>query len=175
MTQNVPADGTDFDALFHPWLLAVGYKQNATINLSYAALQDNVRLYAQSPKQILAGHAALVKKHDDFNPWQPSVIFYNPVGKILAGVAMLDFSSYSFRLHGLVAHSRLIELQRRMIEGNVGPGQRPLKMRFADPDLMNPYTENPFELDMARNAIYFAGYGERYLKDGKISVTLHDH
>jgi hypothetical protein len=45
----------------------------------------------------------------------------------------------------------------------------------ADSCLSNPYIDNPFELDRTRNAIYSAGYGERYLKDGKISVTLHSH
>ena len=131
-----------------------------------------MQFYARTPKQILDERTAFAERQQDFNAWAPTVIFYNPVGKVLVSVGMIDLGDCSFRLHDLIARSRLLDLQRRLIEGDVQPQQR--EQFLADADLMNPYTEKPFELNAAKNSISFAGHGARHLKNGRVSVELPD-
>lgn len=170
--QTTRVDYTALDKLMDSVVFVRGYKPNATINRSYSVLQENAQFYARTPKQILDERTAFVEKQQDFNAWAPSVIFYNPVGKVLVSVGTIDLSDYSFRLHDLIARSRLLDLQRRIIEQNVQPQLR--EQFLADADLMNPYTEKTFELNAAKNSISFAGHGTRYLKNGRVSVELPD-
>lgn len=74
-----------------------------------------MQFYARTPKQILDERTAFVERQQDFNAWAPGVIFYNRVGKVLVSVGMIDLGDYSFRLHDLIARSRLLDLQRRLI------------------------------------------------------------
>ena len=83
-----------------------------------------------------------------------------------------DVGEAATAIDDLIARSRLLYLQRHIIEQNVQPQQR--EQFLADADLMNPYTEKPFELNAAKNSICFAGHGARHLKNGRVSVELPD-
>lgn len=152
--------------------LAGGYRPNATINRAYSIYQESAQLYAKTPKEVLAGHAELSLNQNEFNLWAPSVILYNPVGKILASIALPSYSGYAFRLYDLVGLSRLIDIQRRIIEGNVDPEKRAEFLAATGPDLTDPYTGTPIKWDATQKTLSFAGHGKRLLKEGRMQVDL---
>lgn len=164
--------GDPFDKLFNPIYLAGGYRPNATINRVYSMFQEVMRLSTAPPGEILSGHAALSQKQNDFDLFMPDVFLYNPIGKILVSVAAPDFSAYSFRLHDLAGYSRLIELQRRMVEGDVRPEKRAGFLAGAGPALMDPYSGKPMDWNAANATISFVAHGKRFVKDGRILVEL---
>jgi hypothetical protein len=96
----------------------------------------------------------------------------DPFCKILVSGAAPNFSDYSFRLHDLTGYSRLIELQRRMVEGDVRPEKFAEFLAGAGRALMAPYAGKPMEWNEANGTISFAGHGKRFLKDGRMIVEL---
>ncbi len=170
-SEQAPGDDA-FGKLFGSIYLAGGYRPNATVNQSYSKYQEGTQLYAKMPKEVLAGHAALSLKQNEFNPWAPSVILYNPIGKVLANVALPSYSDYAFRLYDLVGLSRLIDIQRRIIEGNVEPEKRAEFLAGTGPGLMDPYTETPMQWNAAQKSVSFAGHGKRFLNDGRMQIEL---
>ena len=170
---NEQTSGDDiFSNFFNSIQLAGGYRTNATVNEAYARYWEGAQLYAKTPKEVLAGHTALSLKQNEFDPWTLNAIIYNPIGKILVNVAMLDYSDYSFRLYDLVGLSRLIDIQRRIIEGNIDPEKLTEFLAGTGPNLMDPYTEEPMQWNATQKTIYFAGHGKRFLNAGCMQVEL---
>ena len=121
---------------------------------------------------MLVGDGAFSAFQNNFNPWAPSLILYNPVGKTFMQISVPDTNTYAFRLADLVTFSRLLELQRRIAVDKVQAEQVPAFLAGVDPALMNPYTEKPFDWDAGKKAISFAGHGVHHLKDGRMAVGL---
>lgn len=150
-------------------ILAKGYRPNATINLYFKLLSRRLQLYAKPPGEILEGHADLEAV---FDPVKAGTLFYNPVGKLEAYVWASEFSSYSFALHDLVGYSRLLDLQRRMAEGNIEPKDSGELIADAGPELADPYTGRRMDLDATAGALSFPGHGRMIAKGGKVAVVL---
>lgn len=149
-----------------------GYKPHATLNLAYAMHRDNVRRYADNAGAVLQAYVAPGARGEQPWPWHPANLFYNPVGKILVSLGAFDYSEYAFRLHDLAGHSRLVELQRRIIEAKVAPERIPAMLANVGISLMDPYSGKPMVWDAANGSLSFAGNGGRFLRDGRMAVTL---
>ena len=165
-------DASGIGKLVDAFSLAGSYRPNATINRAYGMYQENAKLYAQPPKEVLAGHAQLKERHNDIDAWTPDTIVYNPTGKVLTGIAAADFSTYAFRLHDLAGLSRLIDIQRRVAEGSLSSERMTEFLASLDADQKDPYTGKPMEWNAKDRTISFAGHGNRFLKDGRMQVEV---
>lgn len=153
-------------------LAMAGYKPNATTNLAYAVFKDNVRHFKKTPGEILAGQAELNARFADINPWRPDILFYNPFGKVLVGTGSIDFSDYAFRLYDLCGFSRLVDIQRRVIEEGVSQERLPDYLGVVGADLSDPYTGAPMHFEASERILSFAGQGSRAPRDGRMRVDL---
>jgi hypothetical protein len=163
--------GADTESRLQSALLRTGaFKPNASINNAWARYQDGIRLFEKGPQETIAGRAALLDRYGNIS-WSPGMILYNPVGRILDADATVDFSPYAFRLYDLIGLSRMVELQRRSIDAVRPAGRAAANSDRAD--LVNPYTGQPFEWDVAKGTISFIGHGGRYLKDGRILIRAN--
>ena len=141
---------------------AGGFRPNASTNDGYLIFKEAIDLFAKSPKQVLEGRAALVERQEKLSRLTLGAIFYNPVGRITIATHPSDFTQYAFRIDDIVGFSRLLELKRRVIEGNVALDKVPAALANAGPELMDPYTEKPMQWDAATKRISFAIQGKRY-------------
>jgi hypothetical protein len=93
---------------------------------------------------------------------------YNPMGKILQGVAMPIFSEYAWRVHDLDALGRLLALRADMLGAGVSAEQAPEFISKSAPELRNPYTQKPMSWDAEKKRIYFEtkSTGVKRLKNG---------
>lgn len=170
---NEQTSGDDiFSNFFNAIQLAGGYRTNATVNEAYARYWEGAQLYAKTPKEVLAGHTALSLKQSQFNPLTLNAIIYNPIGKVLGNIAMPDYSDYSFRLYDLVGLSRLVDIQRRTIEGNIDSEKLTEFLAGTGPNLVDPYTEEPMQWNATQKTVYFAGHGKRFLNAGRMQIEL---
>ncbi len=171
---HAPPGNNLFDRISKPLISLGAYQPNATVNQAYARHLESAAFYANPPKQILGGYQALAEKNSQLNWWNPALYLYNPVGRILLSASTADVSRYAFRLHDLVGYSRLIELQRRIAQAGISMEMVPAYLARAEPNLADPYSEQPVGWHAASRTISFGGYGERYLKNGRVQVELGD-
>lgn len=160
---------------FKRLLIAGTHRQNASINQLYEFYSGYTRILTKDPKEILDEYQkwSRTRDKDRRNFWlNPSLYFYNPLGKILVAVGEPNYIKYPCRLYDLVAFSRLLELQRRMTEANIAPDRVAEAMKNVGQGLMNPYTSQPFDWDTNANTLSFAGQGERFLTNGRMLVRL---
>ena len=152
-------------------LIRVAYQPNASINATYATFSDIVALFARSPKEIVAGHEALLKRQADRHALGPGAIFYNPVGRLVLSFDFPDYSAYAFRIHDLLGLSRLIDLQRRIIGESIPADKVTESLPAFGAELMDPYTEKPMQWDPATHNLSFALHGKRYANFGVVHIA----
>ena len=150
--------------------LAGGYRANASINQAYADFKRTGDLFSKSPKDILAGRQAMLDAQQKMHGITLGAIFFNPVGRITAASGAPDFTVYAFRINDLIGLSRLIDLQRRVIEGGVSIDGVGAALKAAGPTLFDPYTENPMQWDAASKKISFGLHGKRYANFGYVTL-----
>ena len=149
---------------------AGGFRQNATLNEAYGYFNRVLASLAKSPKQMqnelpaanpgLTNHVAL--------KW--SDVFYNPVGRITNRIAEPDYFKYAIRIHDLIGFSRLLDLERRIVSGNVPTEGVAAFLAQAGPALMEPYTEQPMQWDAANKRVWFAPKGDRLRLMGYVTL-----
>ncbi len=149
-----------------------GYKHKATINRAYAHLYQAGEFYSQPSNVVVANEASLRAKNDSFDMFSPGVILYNPIGKVLLGVANTSWGDYAYRMHDLMAYSRLLELQRRIAVQKISREQIPAFLAVADKDLADPYTNQPMHWDAASGKLSFTAHSEKFRKGGN-AITLY--
>jgi hypothetical protein len=152
-------------------LIRIAYQPNASINAAYVTFNEIVTLFAKSPKEIVAGQAALLKYQEDLHALGPGAIFYNPVGRVVLSFDFPDYSPYAFRMHDLLGLSRLIDIQRRVIETNIPIDKVTDSLPTFGADLMDPYTEKPMQWDPATKSLSFALHGKRYANFGVVQIA----
>lgn len=166
-------DETGFDYVGN-FALAGAFKRNATLNAFYRTLIAQRELHSQSAGRILARHRPQDRElHFLDLPgfWRPATLFYNPAGKfLLAEAEQYDLGDYGLRLHDLVAMSRIVELQRRVAGAGVAAQERQSFIASL-PELFNPYTERPFDLDPQKSEIRFRRHDLRS-RGAMLSVRL---
>ena len=149
---------------------AGGFRPNASTNDSYMIVKEAIDLFAKSPKEVLEGRAAMLARQEKMTRFTPSWIFYNPVGRITNASGSPNLTEYAFRVDDIIGFSRLLELKRRIIEGNIALDKVPTVLANAGPELMDPYTEKPMQWDAATKRISFAIQGKRYPVFGYVTL-----
>lgn len=168
---NQDGEKSLLDKLREP-VLRPAYESNATINLLHAQYQKNAEFLTKKPRELYARHAEYVAAQADMNPWHPKVLFYNPLGKVLVGISFPDYSSYAFRLYDLVGYSRLVDIQRRIVEEEISRDRLTAFIRQLDATLFNPYTDQPMRVDLTLRTISFEGHG-KWAEENGMQVELH--
>ncbi len=154
-------------------IFALGaFKKNATVNRSYANLREAGEFYSQSSNVVAETEAVFQAKIDQFDPYSPKSILYNPIGKVLVSVANPNWGNYAFRMHDLAAYSRLLELQRRIALQKIPREQIPAFLA-AEKNLADPYSNQPMQWDAASGKLSFAAHSEKFRKAGGSAVTLY--
>lgn len=155
-------------------IFALGaFKRNATINRYYANLHDAGEFYSQSSNLVVENEASFRAKNEQFDPFSPSAIFYNPIGKVLASVGNTNWGDYAFRMHDLAGYSRLLDLQRGAAVQRISREQIPAFLAAAGKDLADPYTGQPMQWDAVTGKLSFAARSEKLRKAGGLAVTLY--
>lgn len=149
---------------------AGGFRANATLNEAFRHFDVLLLFLAKTPKEVLEGHKALLEKLERAARLSPADVFYNPVGRIMNGVGIPNYFEYVFRVDDLIGYSRLLDLQRRIVETNAGPDKVTSLLAGAGPGLMNPYTEQPMQWDAATKRISFALQGKRWPYLGHVTL-----
>ena len=147
-----------------------GFRPNATINLAYSVFKDSADLFAKSPKVLLAGNDAAVERQKKMSALSINALFFNPVGRIASAAAFPDYSNYAFRIYDLVGLTRLIDLQRRIVEGKVPLDKIGVMLSSAGPGLMDPYSEQPMQWDASNRQISFVLHGKRFANYGYVTL-----
>ncbi len=151
-------------------LQAGGYRPNASINQSYVAFKVADDILSKSPKEMIDGRKTMLEEQGKVNALSFSAIFFNPVGRITNNVAYPNYINYAFRIDDLVGLSRLVELQRRIIESNVALDKVGEALANAGPGLMDPYTEKPMQWDAATKRVSFVLQGKRFANFGYVTL-----
>ncbi len=151
-------------------LEAGGYRSNASINQSYVAFKVADDILSKSPKEMVEGRQAMLERQARATALSIGAIFFNPVGRIINGVAYPDYSIYAHRINDLIGLSRLVDLQRRIIEGKVPLADVGSMLTIAGPGLMDPFTEKPMHWDPASKKISFVLHGKRFANYGYVML-----
>lgn len=163
-----------FEGMPGPPLLAAfqlgGFRANASTNLSYLAFKESLDLFAKSPKEILEGRQEMLDRQAKLNGFSVGAIFFNPLGRIFLNAGMPEATAYAFRVADLIGLSRLVDLQRRLIAGNVAAENVSAVLANAGPTLMDPYTEKPMQWDVASKRVSFVLHGKRFANAGYVTL-----
>ncbi|MDP1680321.1 MAG: hypothetical protein Q8L39_00905, partial [Burkholderiales bacterium] len=147
-------------------------KYNATINRFYQHLPEWRNLSQLPTEQYLVAEKGALAQIT--NPWRDGYLHlvYNPMGKVLAGIANPAYASYPRRIIDADGLLRLVSLQIQIAAQEIPESDIPAFLKNADPQFRDPYTGQPMQWDKTRG-LYFRGYSDRITdKDGFVSVKL---
>ena len=82
----------------------------------------------------------------------------NPMGKILAGIALPEMGTYIERVHDLDGYIRLVSLQVAIRAEQVAPAAIGEFADKAVPEMCDPYTGMPMGWDAASSSLWFVGH-----------------
>ena len=148
-----------------------GFRANATLNEAYRFFNELLVFLAKSPKEVFEGHKALLDLQEKRARFSLSAVFYNPVGRITNVHSIPNYHEYAFRVFDLIGFSRLLDLQRRAIEANVGPDKVSSLLAGTGPGLTNPYTELPMSWDPTTKQVSFKMHGKRNVSFGYVTLN----
>jgi hypothetical protein len=148
------------------------FRANATLNALQRQYGRISAFYSQSAMKIAAGNVEFERQLGDIDVWTPSLILYNPVGKIVLNIGggMASWGKYALRLHDAVAYSRGLEIQRRMILLKAKAPEA-IKDVLDDPALADPYLEKPMVWDGSKAELSFSARGDK-LGPGTVRVKV---
>lgn len=141
------------------------FKLNATLNRSAHAAATYQRLAGLAPREYLLARAEVEKETDAMADFGLGWV-YNPIGKTLVAISAGQYLPYADRLPDLDAYLRLVRAQLEVRIASIPAEQVAAFLAAADPQMRNPYTNQPFEWKAADRSISFAALSERWRKWG---------
>lgn len=137
------------------YVRAGAYRPNATLNQYYRAFRSIVEFYTNnSPGALHAGNDAFVRQLRQ-TAQNHLVQFYEPGLNMVREVTDIDWLQYPLRVHHLIAQSRLLEIQRRLIAEQIPAGQVATMLTAWSPDLDDPFSEQPMHWDPDVRRLYY--------------------
>jgi hypothetical protein len=139
-----------------PWekpFMGLVFKQNTTVNKSSRFFRELAALSALESAKLSETLAGLTARYVDVASPYPSL--HNPMGNILLGVSLPIYDEYIYRVHDLIAASRVVELQRRIILEKIPPQQITTYLSASNRALYDPYTNAPMKLDATKGRLSF--------------------
>lgn len=154
------------------YILRPFFKKHATTNMIYRYEKVRAELVDLPAKEFAArlkqGRVPSMTKKPDSITWD---FIYNPAGKILIGVAGVNYVEFARFEHNLDGLMRLVTLELML-------KQRPAKdgvekfIKEAGPQYSNPYTGEPMQWDASKRIIFFNGMGYDAAYNELISVGI---
>ncbi len=163
------------DGMSSQWLYAAmihtgGLKPNASVNRAYGAFKSYTDFLSHSPKQIVEGLPQWDEGIANRVAFDAGAVFYNPVGRRILVNMFPGFTTYAFRIDDLIGLSRLVDLQRQIVEKSVPVADVPAFLAKAGPGLMDIYTEQPMHWDASTKRVWFALQGKRFDNSGYVTL-----
>ncbi len=156
---------------FHSVAIAGSFRENATQNEFYRSFVHLSQFLAKSPRIVLEQHKAYIAERAKINEFMPRDVFYNPLGRYLGAKRYEEYVEYAFRVNDVIGLSRLLDLQRRVIDAKLTPNELPAFLAATDSGLMNLYTEQPMRWDAVTQSISFAGQSTRKTEFGYLKLA----
>jgi hypothetical protein len=149
------------------------FKPNATINRSFMNYRETAaRSKLPAPEFLKQTNETQASDQYDWD-WLTSWHFaYNPIGKILNAIAVPTYDSYTARVHNLDGFLRLVSLSLAAKGQAIHDTDMPGFIARAEPNLRNPYTNDPMLWDAGNRVIYFDGMDDDKLLRKRIEVRL---
>ncbi|MCF6226847.1 MAG: hypothetical protein L3J22_11190 [Xanthomonadales bacterium] len=129
------------------------FQPQATHNFKYLHITKSLKKVAALNTAEFYQYLESDQPAEDFaSPvkWSPSML-YNPVGKILVGIAIPAYTDYIARVHDLNGMFYLLKLQ---IEIALNP-DRAVEQVITNSQYSNPYTLKPMAYNSESHSIYF--------------------
>jgi hypothetical protein len=146
-----------------------GFRANASINRAYALFESSREHLTKSPKELLEGWERMTVRESELNALSLDAIFFNPIGRVFLSNNVATSRS-PLRVGDLIGMTRLLDLQRRIIEGNVAREDVGAMISHADRGLMDPYTEAPMQWDATKRKISFVMQGKWFETFGNVTI-----
>ena len=147
-------------------------KQNASSNYFYSNISVWRDLTQLPTEEYLAAEQFALGKL--FNPWGDGYLHwvYNPIGKILVGLATPAHANYPRRIIDADGLLRLVSLQIQIAAQKIPESEISPFLKNAAPQFRDPYTGQPMQWDKTRG-LYFRGHSDRITdKDGFVALKL---
>ncbi len=139
-----------------------GYKPNATVNMHRVQMTNAAAFYARPAAEALKEERRFIEQSESVNVYSPAFIGYNPVGKILMGIATPFYGEYAWRLHDLQAFTRVVEIQRRIALEKITPENVPAFLQSLPAELQDPYTGKPMVWNAKTGKISFEARARQF-------------
>jgi hypothetical protein len=155
-----------------PVALVGGYKPQATLN-DYVAVMLNFAAAADAPPaRFAAEFEAANKANGAARQFRLRDVFFNPLGRLfLRTFSEPHFATYTYRLRDAVTLSRLVELQRRLIQGAVPAADVAAAAAASAAELGDLYSGEPARWDADAGMLSLESRGKRFMRDGRIAVS----
>lgn len=149
------------------------FRLNATNNLYYEHMRAVSNAYSKNGTEITASATTFESDINANTMLDPRRWFYNPIGHYLAGLDLMAYKKYAYRLHDLAGYSRLVELQRQLALNRTPPEKMAEFIATTDTNLSDPYSGKPMSYDPITQTISFTPRGTSTLSNsGEGSVSL---
>jgi hypothetical protein len=125
---------------------------HATVNLLYR----QARIDIETDRDPCTQFAANKNRQLGFPPLGWWSFWYNPNGKMLAGIASGPHHDYSGRMCDLEGFQRLLALQLLLRENQIGDDHIAAFIQQAGPDYADPYSGTPMQWQAQQHALSFA-------------------
>ncbi len=99
-------------------------------------------------------------------------IIYNPIGKLLAAIALPAFADYIPRVYDLDGTMRLVALQLEIYNKQLPDSEIPHFLETAGKSFADPYTGKPMQWDAGKRRLYFKGMGAKQGESSLIELNL---
>jgi hypothetical protein len=140
---------------------SVLYKPNATINMQYRALENEMVL-VETPAHLLVETARQIASELAVlqDPLRIDMV-YNPVGKVLVEnlgeLITGPYAKYISRVHNLDGQMRLLRVQLDIYHKKVAVSNIRSYLEKSPSDLLDPYRNKPFRWEPTTRELWFEG------------------
>jgi len=158
------------DAPLRLALAVGGYKPTSTLNRILRGFKPIVDRAALTPKQMIESRAQLDADFERATKLDLGALSYNLAGRALVAGLYSNYVDYAYRLADLVAFSRIIELQRQMIEAGVPKDQIGNFIAKSQPNVFDPYTEQPMKWDASMSRISYSPHSSKHIAHSYVTL-----
>ncbi|MBL8521795.1 MAG: hypothetical protein JNK75_14150 [Betaproteobacteria bacterium] len=161
LASSQQGESTLKDSLVNLAMRLGAYKPAASVNLYVSQMETGIRTLdaaikpARESSQGTDHQQGNAQAANEADPFTLRAFLYNPAGRILAIISVPAFAEYSYRLRDLVAQSRLLEAQRRIVEAKVRPADVGAFLISQGSALANPHTSLPMDWNAATAELSF--------------------
>jgi hypothetical protein len=147
------------------------FKKNASLNEFAGFFTELGNLARQPPTEYAGLRDKLLNGQATLS--EPGVTWaYNPVGKLLARIAVPPYPEYIARVFDLAAYVQLVRAQLEVRLASLDSDKVPTFLAGASASTLNPYDNKPFAWDSGSRSLTFVPMNPRPWKDWQFKATV---